>query len=114
MGSPQALTNGAIEWGTFGFHSGGSGREWAMIDLEKFFALDNAEVYSRGEGRFEFNLPLMVETSADGVSFQPGGACAEVFTQATPCVVELQRVRARFVRVSAAEIVLSEVEVYGK
>jgi hypothetical protein len=114
MGAPQALTNGAIEWGTFGLHTGSSGREWAMVDLQKFYSLDSAEVYSRGEGRFEFNLPLTVETSADGVSFQPGGVCSEIFTQATPCVVQLHRVRARFVRVSAAEVVLSEVEVYGK
>ncbi|MGH7438188.1 MAG: discoidin domain-containing protein [Polyangiaceae bacterium] len=114
MGTPQALTNGAIEWGTFGFHSNPSGREWAMVDLKKFYALDSVEVYSRGEGRFDFNLPLSVETSADGVSFQPAGACTDVFTQATPCVVELHRVRARYVRVSAPEVVLSEIEVYGR
>jgi hypothetical protein len=114
MGSAQALTNGAIEWGTFGLHTGGSGREWAMIDLQKFYALDYAEIYSRGDGRFEFNIPLAVELSADGTSFKQAGACKEPFTQATPCVVELHRERARYVRVVAPEVVLAEVEVYGK
>jgi hypothetical protein len=114
MGAPQALTNGAIEWGTFGLHTGGSGSEWARIDLLKFYELDFAEIYSRGEGRFEFNIPLNVETSADGTTFKLSGACKEVFTQATPCVVDLHRVRARYVRISAPEIVLAEVEVYGK
>jgi hypothetical protein len=114
MGSAQALTNGAIEWGTFGLHTGSSGNEWAIIDLQKFYALEQAEIYARGEGRFEFNLPLLVELSADGSSFKQAGACTELFTQATPCVVDLHRVRARYVRVSAPEVVLSEVEVYGK
>jgi hypothetical protein len=114
MGSAQALTNGAIEWGTFGLHTGGSGREWATIDLQKFYALDYAEIYSRGDGRFEFNLPLGVELSADGTSFKLAGACKDAFTQATPCVVELHKERARYVRVVAPEIVLAEVEVYGK
>jgi hypothetical protein len=115
MGAPQALVNGAIEWGTFGFHSDmTSGREWAMIDLLKFYSLTSAEIYARGEGRLDFNLPLSVELSDDGKTFRPAGACKELFTQATPCVVDLHRQRARYVRVSAPEVVLSEIEVYGK
>lgn len=113
LGTPQGIVNGAIEWGTFGLHSGSSGREWATIDLQKFFSLSSAEIYSRGDGRFEFNLPLMVELSDDGARFRPGGSCPDLFTQATPCVVNLHRERARFVRVSAPEVVLAEVEVYG-
>jgi hypothetical protein len=114
MGAPQALTNGAIEWGTFGLHTGGSGREWAAIDLQKFYTLDTAEIYSRGEGRFEFNIPLMVELSDDGTNYRSVGACTELFTQSTPCVVSLKHQRARYVRVSAPEVVLSEVEVYAR
>jgi hypothetical protein len=114
FGSPQALVNGAIEWGSFGLHTGGSGREWATIDLQKFYELDHAEIYSRGEGRFEFNLPLRVELSDDGATFRDAGACTELFTQTTPCLVDLHHQRARYVRVSASEVVLAEVEVYGK
>lgn len=114
FGTPQALVNGAIEWGTFGLHTGGSGREWATIDLVKFYSLTSAEIYPRGEGRFEFNLPLHVELSADGTNFREAGACKDLFTQATPCLVDLHHERARFVRVSAPEVVLAEVEVYGK
>jgi hypothetical protein len=55
----------------------------------------------------------MVELSDDGKTFRPGGACKEVFLQATPCIVPLNRQRAQFVRVTAPEVVLSEVEVYG-
>lgn len=113
FGTPQALVNGAIEWGTFGLHTGGSGREWATIDLVKFYSLTSAEIYSRGDGHFEFNLPLYVELSADGTNFREAGACKDLFTQATPCVVDLHRERARYVRVSAPEVVLAEVEVYG-
>jgi hypothetical protein len=114
FGAPQALVNGAIEWGSFGLHTGGSGREWATIDLERFYSLDYAEIYSRGDGRFEFNLPLRVELSDDGSNFRPGGACTDLFTQATPCVVDLHRQRARYVRVTAPEVVLAEVEVYAR
>jgi hypothetical protein len=112
LGSPQALVNGAIEWGTFGLHTG-SGREWAIIDLGDFYTLSSVEVFGRGDGRFEFDLPLHVDLSADGVAFRPAGACTDIFTQATPCVVNLPHSRARYVRVSGPEIVLSEVEVFG-
>jgi hypothetical protein len=112
FGSPQGLVNGAIEWGTFGLHTG-SGRAWATIDLGDFYSLAYAEIYGRGDGRFEFNLPLTVDLSDDGTTFRAAGACAEIFTQATPCVVNLAHQRARFVRVSADEVVLSEVEVYA-
>jgi len=112
FGAPQALVNGAIEWGTFGLHTG-SGREWATIDLGKFYPLAFAEIYGRGDGHVESGLPLNVELSDDGVAFRLAGACADIFTQATPCVVNLARQRARFVRVTAWEIVLSEVEVYA-
>jgi len=112
FGSPQGLVNGAIEWGTFGLHTG-SGRAWATIDLGDFYSLAYAEIYGRGDGRFEFNLPLAVDLSDDGTTFRAAGACGEIFTQATPCVVNLAHQRARFVRVSANEVVLSEVEVYA-
>jgi hypothetical protein len=54
-----------------------------------------------------------VDLSDDGVTFRVAGACRDIFTQATPCVVSLVHQRARFVRVAAAEVVLSEVEVYA-
>ncbi|MGO9836537.1 MAG: discoidin domain-containing protein [Polyangiaceae bacterium] len=113
FGSPQALVNGAIEWGTFGLHTG-AGSEWAVIDLGTFYSLVSADIYARGDGRLEFNLPLRVDLSDDGVTFRPAGACKELFTQATPCVVNLGHQRARYVRVAASEVVLSEVEVYGE
>jgi hypothetical protein len=113
FGSPQAIVNGAIEWGTFGLHTG-AGAEWATIDLGKFYSLDSADIYARGDGRLEFNLPLRVDLSDDGVAFRPVGACRELFTQATPCVVNLGHQRARYVRLAANEVVLSEVEVYGE
>jgi hypothetical protein len=112
MGSPQALVNGAIEWGIFGLHTN-SGAEWATIDLERFYSLASAEIYARGDGRLDSNLPLQVELSDDGVKFRPAGSCKEIFTQATPCVVSLKRQRARYVRVAGYEVVLSEVEVYA-
>ncbi len=113
MGAPQGLVNGAIEWGTFAFHSGSTGHEFVTIDLVKFYSLSSAEIYSRGDGRFEFNLPLHLELSDDGTSFREAGACQDIFTQATPCVVDLHRQRARFVRLSAPEVVLTEVKVFG-
>jgi hypothetical protein len=113
VGSPEALVNGAIEWGSFGLHTY-SGSQWATIDLGRSYALDFADIYGRGDGRIQFNLPLHLDLSDDGVTFRPGGACSEVFTQSTPCVVPLATQRARYVRLSATEVVLSEVEVYGK
>jgi len=113
FGSPQALVNGAIEWGTFGLHTG-AGSEWATIDLGRFYSLASADIYGRGDGRLDFNLPLRVDLSDDGVNFRPAGACKEIFTQATPCTVNLAHQRARYVRVAANEVVLSEVEVYAE
>ncbi len=113
VGSPAALVDGAIEWGSFGMHTY-SGSQWAMIDLGRSYVLDVADIYGRGDGRIQFNLPLLVDLSDDGVTFRPAGACSEVFTQSTPCVVPLNKRKARYVRLSATEVVLSEVEVYGK
>jgi hypothetical protein len=113
FGAPQALVNGAIEWGTFGLHTG-SGRAWATIDLGDFYTLAFADIYGRGDGHLEHNLPLSVDLSDDGIAFRPAGACTDIFTQASPCVVSLAHQRARFVRVSASEVVLSEVEVYAE
>jgi len=112
FGAPQALVNGAIEWGTFGLHTT-SGGAWATIDLGDFYPLAYAEIYGRGDGHVDSGLPLSVDLSDDGAVFRPAGVCRDIFTQATPCVVPLGRQRARFVRVSASEIVLSEVEVYA-
>jgi hypothetical protein len=77
------------------------------------YTLSYAEIYGRGDGSFDQNLPLDVELSDDGTAFRRGGACKDVFMQATPCVVSLAHERARFVRLSATEVVLSEVEVYA-
>jgi hypothetical protein len=111
FGAPQALVNGAIEWGTFGLHTGAGG--WATVDLGDFYTLAFADIYARGDGHLEHNLPLSVDLSDDGITFRSAGACRDIFTQASPCVVSLAHQRARFVRVSAREVVLSEVEVYA-
>jgi hypothetical protein len=112
FGDASALTNGAIEWGTFGLHTNGGGA-FAVIDLGDFYSLKEARVFGRGDGHFWSGFPLLIEASDDGIAYRGLGVCHEQFTQAVPCEVTLGGTRARFVRVRASELVLSEVEVLG-
>jgi hypothetical protein len=114
IGSPEGLVNGAIEWGTFAFHTN-SGTSWVTVDLGRPYALTEVRVYNRGDSYLDESVPLTIEHSLDDRSYSPGGECSEFFNQALPCRVALSGVLARYVRVSNPRyIALSEIEVLGR
>jgi hypothetical protein len=110
FGNPDALTNGAVEWGTFGLHTAAGGA-WATVDLGDSYRLAEARIYGRGDRFFRSGLPLEVQLSGDGSRFRSVASCTTPITQATPCTAPLRHEHARYVRVAANEVVLSEVEV---
>jgi hypothetical protein len=113
-GRPEALVNGAIEWGTYSYHSN-TGPSWVVIDLGRTYSLDEVRVYNRGDSYLDEGLPLTIASSLDDRSYSDRGSCAEFFTQATPCRVPLQNRKARYVRVSSARyLALTEIEVMGR
>jgi hypothetical protein len=110
FGNPDTLTNGAVEWGTFGLRTAAGGA-WATIDLGDLHSLAEARIYGRGDRDYRNGLPVEVQLSDDGSRFRSVASCTTPITQATPCAAPLRHERARYVRVSADEVVLSEVEV---
>jgi hypothetical protein len=114
LGRPEALVNGAIEWGRFAFTTERT-PSYVTIDLGKPYELVEARIYNRGDSYLDQQVPLDIEFSVDGSSYSKAGRCTEFFTQTTPCTVSLHGFRARHVRVSRpGEIALTEIEVFGR
>jgi hypothetical protein len=104
---------------TYDVCSGFEKNPWLVVDLGGRFALSKVIVYNRADCCWGLrDLPMVVEASDDDVHYEPVGRRTTPFTQDDPWSLGLSRVIARFVRVRvdapAAEIVLSEVEVYGR
>jgi hypothetical protein len=107
-GQASAAVDGVIEWGSFGF--------WGTqltIDLLNSYDISSIRVLGRGD--LDATEPLTVTLSDDGVHFDRPFQCADPFTQAAPCRLDLKHARARYVRLKGRDqILLSEVEVLGK
>jgi hypothetical protein len=104
---------------TYDVCSGFEKEPWLVVDLGGRFALSKVIVYNRADCCWGLrDLPMVVETSDDDVHYAPAGRRTMPFTQDDPWSLGISGVTARFVRVRvdapAAEIVLSEVEVYGR
>jgi len=112
FGYPGALTNGAIEWGTFGLHTNG-GDAWAVIDLGAPMHLASARIYGRGDGHLTTGLPLRIELSVDGARYTQAAICDKPILQIVPCRVRLDGAYARYVRLHGPGVVLSEAEVFA-
>jgi hypothetical protein len=115
LGSPEAVVNGFIEWGSYGVHSRSVGPAWVQIDLEGTFSLGEVRVFGRGDGYYSDSVaPIAVELSGDGRTFTRAAVCDPVVTQVSPCRAKLGGAAARYVRLShPSHLVLSEVEVFG-
>jgi hypothetical protein len=114
LGRPEALVNGAIEWGRFAFTTDRVPSA-VTIDLGRRYDLVEARIYNRGDAYLDQQVPLQIETSVDGSSYSQAARCTDFFTQTTPCTASLRGTSAQFVRLSRhGEIALSEVEVFGR
>jgi hypothetical protein len=88
-----------------------------VVDLVDSYWIDKVKVYNRADGWFDDCLPLIVELSADGKSWEQIGRREEHFGVDPPWVVEGGGRRATQVRLRVARksyLALSEVEVFGK
>lgn len=113
LGEPSALVNGAVEWGNYGLHTRADHPAWVVVDLEDTYRIGEVRVFGRGDGFFVENAPrLPIKISADGRRFTQVASCEGLFTQVSPCRVDLHGAAARYVRIEDAYLVLSEIEVY--
>ena len=102
--------------GTYAIHTNREAEAWVMVDLQGSHPIATVKVYNRGDGWFDEGLPLAVEFSDDGVTWQQVAVRTEHFDQSPPWRVDAAGRSARFVRlrVSGTGIVaLGELEVFG-
>jgi hypothetical protein len=105
-----------VKNGKFGFHSDLDDSPWVSIDLGRTFAISKVEVFGRGDGPFDQSVPLALEVSDDGTSYQQIALRGEAFSEYDPWIVRPIAVVTRHVRLRTlrrAVLVLSEVEIYG-
>jgi|HubBroStandDraft_6_1064221.scaffolds.fasta_scaffold50829_2 hypothetical protein len=114
--SPSGAVDGDKK-GTFGFHSDVQDAPWLCVDLERPFKITKIRVLGRGDCCFDQSIPLVLEVSSDGATYQKLAERTEAFSQADPWVVEPGTTVARFVRLRTerlSALVLSEVEIFGR
>jgi hypothetical protein len=88
-----------------------------VIDLLGEYRVDRVEVYNRVDGWFGDCLPLVVELSRDGTTYEEIGRRDTYFGTNPPWLVPANGRGARYVRVRVARhsyLALSEIEVFGK
>ena len=113
FGYPSAVVNGVVEWGSYALHTQADRPAWFMVDLQGTHPIGEVRVFGRGDALLNEDPPaLPVELSLDGHTWKQAGACEGLFTQASPCRVLAGGALARYVRVTGAYLVLSEVEVF--
>jgi hypothetical protein len=102
---------------SFGIHTNTEDNPNVVIDLQARYWIDSVRVYNRVDGWYDDSLPLVVELSQDGTTWDEIGRRTEHFDASPPWVVAGRGKPAQFVRVRVARksyLALSEVEVFGK
>jgi hypothetical protein len=114
--TPAGAVDG-VRYGWLGFHSAGPGSEWWSVDLGQAYALERVAVYGRADCCFDQSVPLGFEVSLDGKKYRRIAARTAAFSQSDPWLIAGQGAVARFVRfrtLRKTQLVLGEVEVYGR
>ncbi|MCC6665819.1 MAG: discoidin domain-containing protein [Polyangiaceae bacterium] len=117
--APSGLTDGSVTDG-YGGHTENDGKAWFMLDLLEPHRLERVVVYHRGDGYHSDVLPLVLELSMDGQTFQRAAVRDGTFTHKKPWRVQLTGQVARYVRLRvdrkdpSSYLALGEVEAYGK
>jgi hypothetical protein len=113
---PSGLTDG-VTTGAYGVHTNLGENPWVQVDLAGVYAIDRVKVYNRGDGYFDDALPMILQFSLDGTSFQDVETRAASFSQLQPWTAKTHGRRARFVRIKGPKgkyVSLAELEVFGK
>jgi 4-amino-4-deoxy-L-arabinose transferase-like glycosyltransferase len=118
----RSSAQGAIDgtrYGQLGFRSRPEPEPWLLLDLGEPQAIERVVAYGRGDCCFDQALPLALEASDDGVNFTPVSTRERVFTLWHPWSVRTPQLTTRFLRLhtlrlGGGELVLPEVEVYGR
>jgi hypothetical protein len=115
LGNPQGAVNGIIEWGSYAVHTRSESPAWLEIDLGAVHRIHEVRIYNRGDGFYdERSARIAVQLSPEGRTFRTLGGCTAIFTQASPCRVQIDGEPARYLRLEhRTHLVLSEVEVFG-
>ena len=103
--------------GPYGCHTGIEQNPWVAIDLQKPYSIREIIVYNRSDGWQEDVLPLTLELSEDGRTFQEVGNQTTLFTDSKPWKLQLNGRSARYVRLTVKRrsyIALHEVEVFAR
>jgi hypothetical protein len=111
---PDGVVDGETG-GSYGVHTRVESAPWVSLDFGRVRPLSRVKIYNRGDGYFDDALPLSLELSNDGKSWQEVGRRETPFSQSSPWTVELGRRSTRFLRVSRASpgyIALSEIEAF--
>lgn len=93
---------------------------WAVIDLGQTRAVTQVKVFNRDDCCWGlYDLPTVLELSMDGAAYVEVGRQSASYTAAKPWIVPIDNKQARFVRLRVdspqpKELVLTEVEVFGK
>jgi hypothetical protein len=101
----------------FGFHTESESHAWLQIDLGRPYDLTGARIFGRHDCCFEQSTPMSFLVSDDGREFRDVALRGEALDQVDPWELQLDHVRARYVRVArtqAGVLVLSEVQVFGQ
>jgi F5/8 type C domain len=102
--------------GGYGFHSQLEESPWLTIDLGRPCTVSRIEVFGRGDGHYDQSIPLALEVSDDGATYQQIALRSEPFSEAAPWVVKPTALVTRYLRLKTMKqgyLVLGEVEVYG-
>jgi hypothetical protein len=89
---------------------------WIAVDLSRVYKITEIDVYNRVDGWFDDNLPLVLETSVDGATWDDVARRDTTFGHDPPWSVRLERRPARYVRIHGVGrmlIALSRLRVYG-
>jgi hypothetical protein len=111
-GPPQDLTNAKVEPAA-AFATKDEPDPWVTLDLTAPARVSEVTLFN-GDDHKDDSLPIRVETSADGATWDPAATQSTPFTQAAPAVLSFTARSARFVRVHGkpnGALFLSEVEV---
>jgi hypothetical protein len=115
-GKPEALVDGDI--GTsYAIATALEDNAWLGVDLQRPYRISEVDVFNRVDGWFDDALPLVLETSTDGVAWAVIARRDATFSASPPWRSRFDGTVARFVRIRSltrTRLALSELAVYGR
>jgi hypothetical protein len=102
--------------GTYGYHSLIEDSPWLSIDLGRPIAISRIKVFGRGDGYYDQSIPLALETSDDGTTYQQIALRSEPFSEFDPWTIQPTALVTRYLRLKTMRhsyLVIGEVEVNG-